>query len=54
METVLGPQMCWRGRSRERGDVRVDGGLEPWVLCEDVPTSSTGIGTGWGRTGNES
>lgn len=38
METVLGPQMCWHGRSRERGDTRVDGRLEPWVPCEDVPT----------------
>lgn len=37
MEAVLGPQMCWHGRSGERGDACVDGRLEPWVLCEDVP-----------------
>ena len=38
METVLGPQMCWRRRSGNRGDARVDGGLEPWVLGENAPT----------------
>ena len=38
METVLGPQMCWHRWSGERGDARVDGRLEPWVLCKDVLT----------------
>lgn len=36
-ETVLVPLMCWRGRSGE-GDARVDGELEPWVLCQGVLT----------------